>query len=183
MLKHKNGFICLIFELKCLSQVYISMQNDKTIFGIFRKDKSIFKNIFNMCFCPRTVTDRPGRPTARVDRTKGRSTVTVDRRAQPCARLADTGPADRAVDRTRELCSLYLGGRPGDRQVWPNGHIYDRWRSTGRSTASLSGWQISLTVSFLGSLYIPHFLGVLYKIFKSKNSYFSEVFLQVLKGV
>ena len=34
---------------------------------------------------------------------------------------------DRAVDRTREPCSLYLGGRPG----LPNGHIFDRWRSTG----------------------------------------------------
>ena len=37
MLKHKNSFICLIFELKCLSHVYISMQNDKTIFGYFHK--------------------------------------------------------------------------------------------------------------------------------------------------
>ena len=35
MIKHKNSFICLIFELKCLSQVYISMQNGKTIFGDF----------------------------------------------------------------------------------------------------------------------------------------------------
>ena len=35
-----------------------------------------------MCFCPIFVADRPGRPTARVDRTKGRSTLAVDRRAQ-----------------------------------------------------------------------------------------------------
>ena len=69
-----------------------------------------------MCFCPRTVADRPGRPTARVDRTIGRSTLGVDRRAQACARLADTGTVGRAADRTRELCSLFLGvGRAVDR--------------------------------------------------------------------
>ena len=35
MLKHKNSFICLIFELNFLSHVYVSMQNDKTIFENF----------------------------------------------------------------------------------------------------------------------------------------------------
>ena len=35
MLKHKNNSNCLIFELKLLSHVYISMQNVKTIFGDF----------------------------------------------------------------------------------------------------------------------------------------------------
>ena len=35
MLKHKNSFICLIFELKCFSHVYISMQYGKTIFVDF----------------------------------------------------------------------------------------------------------------------------------------------------
>ena len=63
-----------------------------------------------------------------VDRTMGRSTVEVDRRAQPCARLADTGP----VDRTRELCSLYLGGRPDQRVL-----LSVSGRSTGRSTGML----------------------------------------------
>ena len=37
MIRHKNSFICLIFELKYLSHVYILMQNDKTIFGYFYK--------------------------------------------------------------------------------------------------------------------------------------------------
>ena len=37
MLRNKNGFICLIFELKYLSHVYISMQYGKNIFGNFYK--------------------------------------------------------------------------------------------------------------------------------------------------
>ena len=39
-----------------------------------------------------------------------------------------------AVDRTRELCSLYLGGRSGGRPGCSNGRKSDRWRSTDRST-------------------------------------------------
>ena len=35
MIRHKNSLYCLIFELKFLSHVYISMQNGKTIFGDF----------------------------------------------------------------------------------------------------------------------------------------------------
>ena len=35
MIRHKNSLTCLIFELKFLSLVYISMQNVKTIFGDF----------------------------------------------------------------------------------------------------------------------------------------------------
>ena len=35
MIRHKNSSNCLIFELKFLSHVYISMQNDKTIFENF----------------------------------------------------------------------------------------------------------------------------------------------------
>ena len=37
LVKHKNSLNCLIFELKLLSHVYISMQNVKTIFGDFYK--------------------------------------------------------------------------------------------------------------------------------------------------
>ena len=126
----------------------------KLFLGIFRRDKRIFRNNFNPSFWPRTVTDRPGRPTAwstepRASRpNQGPVDPAVDRRAQPCARLADTWAGRPVGRRTRELCSLYLGGRPD----CPNGHIYDRWRSTDRSTASLSGWQISLTASFLFGL-------------------------------
>ena len=122
-----------------------------------------------MCFCPRIVADRPGRPTARVDRTKGRSTIAVDRRAQPYARLADTGPVDRPVDRTRELCSLYLGGRPG----CSNGHIYDRWRSTGQSPPACQAKKFSLTASFVLGLYKPHSFGILAKISRAKFSLLS----------
>ena len=35
--RHKNSSNCLIFELKFLSLVYVSMQNVKTIFGDFYK--------------------------------------------------------------------------------------------------------------------------------------------------
>ena len=45
-IRHKNGFICLVFELKCLSQVYISMQNVKTIFGDFLEELKEFLEIF-----------------------------------------------------------------------------------------------------------------------------------------
>ena len=91
----------------------------KQFLCIFIRLKRISENVLNMCFCPRTVADRPGRPTARVDRTKGRSTLAVDRRVQACACLADTGTVGRAADRTRELCSLYLGGRPSGRPAAP----------------------------------------------------------------
>ena len=127
-----------------------------------------------------------------VDRTKGRSTVRSTDVHRAVHVWQHSGPVDRPVDRTRELCSLYLGGRPGGRPdqrallsvsgrstgpessaicIWaidravdrtrescslypggrpdcPNGHKYDRWRSTGRSTVSLSGCQISLRLVF-----------------------------------
>ena len=153
MLKHKNSSNCLIFELKFLSHVYISMQNVKTIFRRFLQDlKEFFRNMFN-CFSDPDCGWQARSVDRAVDRTKGRSTDVHNL----CARLSDTGPVDRAVDRTREpcslylgslpeqrACSLYLGGRPGGQPDFPNGHIFDRWRST----ASLSGWQISLTAIF-----------------------------------
>ena len=78
-----------------------------------------------MCFCPRTVADRPGRSTAWVDRT-----LAVDRRAQAVhvwqtqGRSAGrpTGPESSA------LCLFRSAGRSTG---LPNGHISDRWRSAG----------------------------------------------------
>ena len=118
MIRHKNSLTCLIFELKFLSHVIYQCKMLKLFLGIFIYFTRIFRNILTwfsdpvsdpvLCWQARSV-DRT------VDRTKGRSTVAIDRRAQPCARLADTGPVDRSVDRTRERCSLYLGGRPSGR--------------------------------------------------------------------
>ena len=125
------------------------------------------------------MADRPGRPTARVDRTRGRSTLGVDRRAQACARLAATGTVDRQgrPDLRAEL-SVCLG-RPGGRPGCPNGHISDRWRSAG----SLSGCHISLTASFLMGLYKPQFFGILAKIFTREKLLFPQSFKQVFKSV
>ena len=138
----------------------------KSFLGIFTRLKRIFRNILYMCFCPRFVADRPGRPTAWVDRTKGRSTLAVDRRAQACARLADTGTVGRAADRTRELCSLFIWV---DR-VAPTVTFLTVGGRPGRPTGSLSGCQISLTASFCFGLYKPQFFRVLAKIFRAKIS-------------
>ena len=59
-----------------------------------------------MFFWPRTVLT--GQVGARI-RSTGRSTD-VHRAVHVCWH---SGPVDRSVDRTREPCSLYLGGRPG----------------------------------------------------------------------
>ena len=124
----KMFVICDKIFITCL---YFNTKWENYFCVIFTSFMDLLKYIFNMCFCPKFVADRPGRPTARVDRTKGRSTLAVDRRAQACAHLSDTGPVGRSTDRIREPCSLYLGDRPGGQPDWPNGHIYDRWRSTG----------------------------------------------------
>ena len=121
----------------------------KLFLGIFTRLKR-FLEIFLQVFLTQNCADRPSRST-------GRSTD-VHKPVHVCWH---SGPVGRPVDRTRELCSLYLdgrpggrpdqracslylGGRPGGRPDCPNGHKYDRWRST----ASLSGYQISLTASF-----------------------------------
>ena len=140
-------------------------------------------------FLTQYCADRPGRST-------GRSTD-VHRAVHVCWH---SGPVDRSVDRTRELCSLYLGGRPGGRpDQWallsvsgrstgrstgfPNGHIFDHWQSTGRSTASLSGCQISLTASFLFGLYKPHFFEILAKFLWAKISLYSWCLKEVFKRI
>ena len=137
MIKHKNGFLCLIFELKCLLQVYISMQNIKTIFRDFYMFYKIFRNMFN-CFSDpvsdpeQWLTGQVGRPHGRPN--QGPVDPAVDRRAQPCARLAAqwAGWPSGRPDLRAEL-SVYLG-RPDGRSVYSNGRIFDRWRSAGRLT-------------------------------------------------
>ena len=83
---------------------------------------------------------------------------TVDRRAQTSTPLLAGGPVNRPGRPSRELCSLEMPRSTGpvDRQRVslcsrgsvdrsPNGRIFDRWRSTGRSTGN-SVW--SITASF-----------------------------------
>ena len=125
-----------------------------------------------MCFCPRIVADRPGRPTARVDRTKGRSTLAVDRRAQTCARLAITGTVGRTADRIREsaLC-IWAVGRAVDRDCPTVIFLTVGGRPAGRPLG-LSGCQVSLTVSFCFGLYKPHFFGILAKVFTREKLLF-----------
>ena len=127
------------------------------------------------------MADRPGRSTARVDRTKGRSTLAVDRRAQACARLADTGTVGRAADRTRELCSLFIWVDRAVDRVAPTVTFLTVGGRPGRPTVSLSGCQISLTASFLFGLYKPHFFEILAKIFRANFLPFSGVKKKFLK--
>ena len=55
----------------------------------------------------------------------------VDRRAQPCARLAAQW-AGRPTGRPDQRALLSVSGRSAVRSTGcPNGHNYDRWRSTG----------------------------------------------------
>ena len=126
LVRHKNGFKCLIFELKFLSHVYISMQNDKTIFVDFLEVFMEFLEYFKTCFSD---------PKCSLPGSGGRPDRSTD-----VHNLVHVGQAQGTVDRVgrpaRELCSLFLGGRSGGRPGSSNCHIYDRWRSTGRSTAS-----------------------------------------------
>ena len=117
----------------------------KLFLGIFRRDKRIFRNMFKyfypvfsdpVCSWQARSVDRNGRPNQGP----------VDRRAQHVHVWQTLGwPTDRAtgpesfalciwaVDRiSPTVIFLTVGGRPA------------------RSTASLSGCQISLTVSFVG---------------------------------
>ena len=84
----------------------------------------------------------PGRPPryreqSSLARSTGRPTGPEPARcAQGCARRSTGSESlalciwavDRPVDRIRELCSLYLGDRPGGRPGCSNGHIFDRWQ-------------------------------------------------------
>ena len=88
-----------------------------------------FLEIFFHVFLTQAVTDRPGRSTRTVDRTMGRSTLAVDRRAQTCARLAETSSVDRQGRHClRALLSVCLG-RPG-RSTQTNREQSSQTRST-----------------------------------------------------
>ena len=107
----------------------------KQVYRILEVLKDFFKIIFNPVFQTwNWLTGWSGRPSGRPHH--GPVDLTVDRRAQTYARLAVQGsgrPGGRPLQRV--LLSGFLG-RPGGRPVLPNGHIFDRWRSTGRSTGS-----------------------------------------------
>ena len=110
--------------------------------------------------------DRNGRPTCTALCTSGRHrTGRPAGRPDQRALLSVSGRSTGSVDRSREVCSLYLGGRPCGRPDAPTVIFLTVGGQPGRSTASLSGCQISLTASFLFGLYKPHFFGILAKIF------------------
>ena len=143
----------------------------KLFLRIFRRDKRIFRNMFNMFFWPSFLTQnwltgQVGRPHGRPY--QGPVDPAVDRRAQSCARLAAQW-AGRPTGRPDQRALLSVSGRSTG---LPNGHIYDRWRPTGRPTAGLSGCQISLTASFLFGLYKPQFFGILAKVFTREKLLF-----------
>ena len=121
----------------------------KLFLRIFRRFMRFIRNIFNMFFWPRILAARLWRSTGPVDRMPEPVDRSVDQRAQVCARLGRQW-AGRPVGRPDQRALLSVSGRSTGRSTGlPNGHICDRWRSTGRSTANLSGWQISLTASLL----------------------------------
>ena len=110
----------------------------KLFLEIFTRLKSIFKNILT-CFSD-SVSDPGQWLTGQVGRPHGRPNQgPVDRRAQPCARLAGNGPVDRAVDRRAQTCARLLAqwsgrpaGRPDQRAL-----LSVSGRSTERSTGFL----------------------------------------------
>ena len=136
----------------------------KLFLGIFRRDKRFSKIILTPVSDPRQwLTGQVGRP-------HGRPT---------CIALCTSGstvgrPTERSTGPESSALCIWAVGWAVDRM--PHVHNSDRWRSAGRPTASLSGWQISLTASFWFGLYIPHFLGVLTKIFRAKISILSLLF-------
>ena len=144
----------------------------KLFLVIFRKDKSIFKHVFWPSSDPELCWQ-----TLPVDRA-------VDRRAQTCARLIAQW-AGRPGGRPDQRALLSVSGRSADTVdqnrefalcIWavdrdcPTVIFLTVGGRPGRSTASLSGWQLSLTASFLFGLYKPHSFGIFIMIFKSKNS-------------
>ena len=80
-----------------------------------------------------------------VWQTQGRVGRPVDRTREPCSLYLGGRPGRSTGS---ESCSLYLGGRQGGRPDFPNGHIFDRWRSTGPVDRRPVRLQISLTASF-----------------------------------
>ena len=80
------------------------------------------------------LTGQVGRQHGRPN--QGTVDPAVDQRAQSCACLAAQWAGRPGGRPARELCSLENFGRPAGRPQFPNGQKIDRWRSTGRSTAS-----------------------------------------------
>ena len=137
-------WICWYMSWNCYHKFVFQYKMLKQVLWNFRRDKRILRNILTCCFWPVSVPDcgwqassvdrmgRPhhgpvdpwGRPTCTEPCTSGRHSGAVDRTREPCS--LDLG-VDRHGRPEQRVCSLYLGGRP----KWPNGHIYDRWRSTG----------------------------------------------------
>ena len=113
-------------------------------------------------FLTQNCADRPCRSIGR--------SIDVHRPVHVCWH---SGPVGRSADRIREPYFLYLGGRPCGRPDCPTVIFLTVGGRPGWSTACLSGCQISLTASFLFGLYKPHFLGVLFKIFRANFSPFS----------
>ena len=150
--------------------------------GFSEKIKDFYK-IFFPVFLTQVLCWQAGRSTVRVDRTKGRSTHRVDRRAQTCARLADTNSVDRRVDRVWELCSLFVWVDRAVDRVCPTVTFLTVGGRPGRSTGSLSGCQLSLTASFLFGLYKPHSFGILAKFSRVKISLYSWCLKEVFKRV
>ena len=161
----------------------------KLFLGIFTSFIRFIK-IFLPCVSDPELADRPGRSTARstaprAGRPSGRPTCialctsgspvgrSTDRSTLPESSALCIWAVDRAVDRTRELCSLELGGRPGGRPRAPTvGNPTVGGRPAGRPQAC-QAVRNSLTASFLFGLYKPHFFGILAKIFRANFSPFS----------
>ena len=101
------------------------------------------------------MADRPGRSTARRPN-QGPVDPAVDRRAQPCARLADTRDGRPAGQPYQRAVLSVLFGRPGGRPSVANGQNV----TVGRSTERLTGRSF-LAVSaangyiFLGAINTP----------------------------
>ena len=125
IVRHKNSSNCLIFELKLLSHVYISMQNVKTIFEIFYIFYKIYKIFLTWFSDPgQWLTGQVGRPHGRPN--QGPVDPAVDRRAQPCARLADTW-AGRPAGRPDQRALLSVSGRSTGRSTGPESPALCIW--------------------------------------------------------
>ena len=129
--------------------------------GIFTRLKRFLKKYFTCVSIPEQwLTGQVGRPHGSTAPEAGRPLRSTDVhklvhvwQIQGRSAGRPTGPESFAlciwaVDRDcPTVIFMTVGGPPG------------------RSTASLSGCQISLTASFLFGLYKPHFFGILAKIF------------------
>ena len=131
MIKHKNSLYVWYLSWNVYHMFIYQCKMLKLFLGMFIYFTRFIK-IFLTCFSDPVSDPDCGWQARSVDRTMGRSTFVVDRRAQPCARLADTDSADRPVDRSRELL-LSVSGRSTE-------------RSTGSESPALCIWAVDRTV-------------------------------------